>query len=381
MGRATARRNRPLWSDRPGWRRVPSGKKMRLAQAGDRPAVLIVNAMEGEPASMKDRFLITHSPHLVLDGAELAASALGSTRIVICVTNEANDLSAVLDAALRERSTGVPATARIEVRRLPGRYVSGEESALVAGVAGKRGLPSFRPDKSVPLSLGRRPALVHNVETLANVALIARYGSAWFRQIGVAQAPGTRLVTISGSVNRPGVSEVATGTPMDQILEAALPDPALQAVLVGGYGGTWIGRSQMATPYAPLELKEIGASMGAGVLVALSTNSCGIAETARIARYMAAESAGQCGPCLFGLPAIADDLCVIAAGRSERRILDRLRDRCGAVSGRGACRHPDGVVQLVTSALAVFSSDVESHLRGRPCPAAHSYWREQDRRP
>jgi NADH:ubiquinone oxidoreductase subunit F (NADH-binding) len=220
------------------------------------------------------------------------------------------------------------------------------------------------------LTIGRRPAIVHNVETLANVALIARYGSDWFRQVGVPEAPGTRLVTISGSVQRPGVIEVVTGTRIDQILEVADPIGQIQAVLVGGYGGTWIPQAKMATAYAPLELSEIGASMGAGVLVALAASSCGIAETACIARFMAAESAGQCGPCLFGLPAIADDLQSITHGRGDRRTLERLLGRCVAVSGRGACRHPDGVVQLVRSSLEVFARDLESHIRGAPCAAS-----------
>jgi NADH:ubiquinone oxidoreductase subunit F (NADH-binding) len=313
----------------------PSFKKLRLVETTDPAAVLLVNAMEGEPASMKDRFLVMRAPHLILDGAEFVAAALGSTRIVLCVPRDASDLVSVLNAALEERSAAGDSRARIEVRRLSGRYVAGEESALVAGVAGKRGLPSYRPDKSVPLTIGRRPAIVHNVETLANVALIARYGSDWFRQVGVPEAPGTRLVTISGSVQRPGVIEVVTGTRIDQILEVADPIGQIQAVLVGGYGGTWIPQAKMATAYAPLELSEIGASMGAGVLVALAASSCGIAETACIARFMAAESAGQCGPCLFGLPAIADDLQSITHGRGDRRTLEPPWSLCGRFRSGG----------------------------------------------
>jgi NADH:ubiquinone oxidoreductase subunit F (NADH-binding) len=219
------------------------------------------------------------------------------------------------------------------------------------------------------LTLARRPAIVHNVETLANLALIARHGSVWFRRLGVSAAPGTRLVTISGSVQRPGVVEVVTGTAIAEILELARPLGPLQAVLVGGYGGSWIPRSDISTPYAPQELHEIGASMGAGVLVALGTSSCGIAETARIACFMATESAGQCGPCLFGLPAIAEDLQTIVHGEGDRRTLDRLLSRCGFIAGRGACRLPDGVVRLVQSALRVFSADLEAHLGGLGCAA------------
>lgn len=347
-----------------------SFKKMRLALSARRAPVLVANGMEGEPASEKDSFLLMRAPHLVLDGVELVAAALGCTRTVLCIPKHAGSIAALVGQAQKERSASGYSPARVEVCRLPGRYVAGEESALVAGVAKRQAFPSFRPDKSVPLTIGRCPALVHNVETLAHVALIARYGADWFKQLGATEAPGTRLVTISGAVQRPGVVEIATGTPINHILEAARPLDCLQAVLVGGYGGSWIPRSGLSTPYAPVELGKIGASMGAGVLVALATTACGIAETARIARYMAAESAGQCGPCLFGLPAIADDLQSIADGEGDQERLERLLIRCDAVVGRGACRHPDGVVRLVTSALKVFSSDLQSHVRGASCTAS-----------
>jgi NADH:ubiquinone oxidoreductase subunit F (NADH-binding) len=250
---------------------------------------------------------------------------------------------------------------------MPGHYIAGEESALVASLAGGPAVPSFRPDKSVPLRIGRRAAVIHNVETLANIALIARHGADWFRAVGAPEAPGTCLVTISGAVERPGVVEVATGTRLDEILEAARPSGTPKAVLVGGYGGVWVPRRQLATSYAPAALRAIGATMGVGVLVVLGQGACGVLETARIARYMASQSAGQCGPCLFGLPAIAEDLGAIARGHANPAVLDRLTDRCGAVDGRGACRHPDGVVRLVRSALSTFADDVARHIRGVPC--------------
>jgi NADH:ubiquinone oxidoreductase subunit F (NADH-binding) len=202
---------------------------------------------------------------------------------------------------------------------------------------------------------------------LANVALIARNGAEWFREVGEPEAPGTCLVTISGAVERPGVLEVPIGTPIEEILEMARPMSALQSVLVGGYGGIWLAKESFATPYAPKSLRAIGAEMGVGVLVALASDACGIRETERIAQFMAAESAGQCGPCLFGLPAIAKDLHAIASGEGDRTTLERLLSRCEAVVGRGACRHPDGVVRLVRSALEVFSADVASHIRAVPC--------------
>jgi NADH:ubiquinone oxidoreductase subunit F (NADH-binding) len=272
----------------------------------------------------------------------------------------------------------VATSAPVEVMRLPGRYIAGEESALVRAVGAGPGLPFFRPDKSVPLALGRHHALVHNVETLAQVALIARYGAEWFRQLGPPAAPGTCLVTLSGDVRRPGVFEVEVGTPLGETIGRAGPAGPVQAVLVGGYGGSWVSAPDLATPYAPAELRTVGATMGAGVLVVLRAGRCGLRETARIARFMAAESAGQCGPCLFGLPSVADDLELVAdgvlgstagAGRGGGA-WDRVASRASLVDGRGACRHPDGVARLVRSAMSVFAEDGRAHSQGRPCPGS-----------
>jgi NADH:ubiquinone oxidoreductase subunit F (NADH-binding) len=133
-----------------------------------------------------------------------------------------------------------------------------------------------------------------------------------------------------------------------------------------------VGAEHVETPYASISLRTIGAAAGVGVIVVLGETSCGLAESARIARYLADQSAGQCGPCVYGLPAIADDLARLARGQGDADILARLHRRLREVNGRGACRHPDGATSLVRSALAVFASDIAAHGRGEPCP----YWRK-----
>jgi NADH:ubiquinone oxidoreductase subunit F (NADH-binding) len=217
------------------------------------------------------------------------------------------------------------------------------------------------------LRIGKRPALVHNAETLAHVALVARNGPEPFLARGVAEEPGTCLVTIGGAVAQPGVVEIDRGTALRDIVMRGAPVEPPQALIVGGYGGSWVGRDDFGTPYASMPLRAIGAGAGVGVVIAVGTATCGIAETARIARYLAGQSAGQCGPCVFGLPAIADDLARLARGQSEPDLLARLQRRLGQVSGRGACRHPDGAVNIVRSALSVFGHDVAAHDRGQPC--------------
>jgi NADH:ubiquinone oxidoreductase subunit F (NADH-binding) len=348
----------------------PSFRKAHAMNATGSHRVLLVNGMEGEPASTKDQYLLTVTPHLVLDGAETLAMALGAAKVVVCVPRARRAVVFSLTRALAERRSLRQPGPGFELAQLAEGYVRGEESALVSAVAGKGGTPSFRPDKAVPLHIGRQPALVHNAETLAHIAMVARYGGQWFSQVGAAEAPGTCLITVSGAVAHPGVLEVDTGTPIEHIIALAGAPDVVQAVLVGGYGGTWVSADEAATPFSPSALRAVGAAMGAGALAVLPVGACGLAETQRMASYMAGESAGQCGPCVFGLPAIATDLDLLAKAEAGQQDLERLRSRCRLVAGRGACRHPDGVAKLVESALRVFGADVERHLASRGCPNA-----------
>ena len=344
----------------------PAARKMESLAHQHRHPLLVVNAMEGEPASLKDRVLVTRSPHLVLDGALATAAAVGASEIVVCVPDDRPDMAAALDRAAYERTGAHRAGVPLSVLAVRSRYLAGEESALVNWVAGRKGLPSYRPDKSVPLTIRRSPALLHNAETMANVALVARHGGEWFRSRGTHEAPGTTLVTLSGAMS-PGVVEVDLGTPVRAILARAGMSAVPEGVLVGGYGGSWIGPGDLDVAFEPGALKAVGAAVGAGVLSALPRGTCAVAETARIVRYLAGESAGQCGPCVFGLPAIADDLTRLASGYVDPALEDRLLSRMSMVDGRGACRLPDGAVRLARSALTVFAADVRRHLQRKPC--------------
>ncbi|HVA07402.1 MAG TPA: NADH-ubiquinone oxidoreductase-F iron-sulfur binding region domain-containing protein [Acidimicrobiales bacterium] len=345
----------------------PSAIKLALTRSAGRGGAIVVNGMEGEPASDKDKVLLTRVPHLVLDGAQYVAALCGASRIVVCVPEGRDVVAAAVHHALTERAEHRHATVREEIARPPDRFTAGEESALVNWLDTGMSLPVFRPDKGIPLRVGRRPVLVHNTETLAHLALIARHGPGPFRARGLPEEPGTCLVTIGGAVAQPGVVEVERGTPLQEIARRGRPVEPAQAFLVGGYGGAWIGPEHFETPYASMSLRTIGATAGVGVLVLLGTSACGVTESARIARYLAGQSAGQCGPCVFGVPAIADDMALLAQGRGDRELMRRLLRRLDEVNGRGACRHPDGAVGLVRSALKVFAVDVEDHRRGRPC--------------
>jgi NADH:ubiquinone oxidoreductase subunit F (NADH-binding) len=328
---------------------------------------MVVNAMESEPASDKDKVLLTRVPHLVLDGAQLMAAACGAQEVIVCIPTGRDGVANAVRLAIAERLAQSYAPIREVVVRPPDRFVAGEESAVVEWINSGRSLPSLRTDKGVPLRIGKRRALVHNAETLAHVGLIARRGPEAFRLHGTADEPGTALITISGAVAQPGVVEIDRGTSLDDIASRSGPLDTIGALLVGGYGGTWVKPQDFATPYASFALRAIGVPAGVGVMVVVSTAACGISESARIAHYMAGQSAGQCGPCVYGLPAIAADLTLLAQGRPDPALMPRLLRRLEQVDGRGACRHPDGVVGMVRSALRVFATDVRAHEQGVPC--------------
>jgi NADH:ubiquinone oxidoreductase subunit F (NADH-binding) len=348
-----------------------TGTKMRAVASHGRQAVVVANGVESEPASAKDQALLSRAPHLVIDGATLAAEAVGADVVHLCLPRRSSWLTERTLDAVAERQRARLDRVPVEVHELPRRYVSSEETALVRWLNGGEAKPVATPPRPFEKGVGRRPTLVDNVETLAHVALIARYGPAWFRKAGPPQAPGTMLATVTGAVQRPGVYEIELGTLIGDVLGVSGLRQADGTVLIGGYFGTWHQlRSVAGLPMAAADLQQVGGSVGAGVLFALPPGACGLTETARVLAYLARQSAGQCGPCLHGLPAIADDFALLASGAAADQVLDRLERRLRAITGRGACRHPDGAVRLATSALAVFATDARAHASRRLCLSA-----------
>jgi len=330
--------------------------------AGGRSPVVVANGTEGEPASAKDKALIRANPHLVLDGVLAAAAVVGAREAVVAISR-GSKCGATLQAALRQRPPGRP---NILVAAVPERFVAGEESALVHWLNGRDAKPTFTPPRPFEKGVGGRRTLVQNVETLANLGLIARYGADWFRTAGTPAEPGTVLVTARGAVGRQRVVEIELGTTLSEVAElcGGLVEP-VQAVLVGGYFGGWI-RPDLDLPLTQAALRPLGASLGARTIALLPASVCGLAETARVARYMAGESAGQCGPCLFGLPAVAAALETIALGLpGAAAALNRLPQLSAQIARRGACAHPDGTLRFVESALDVFADEVDLHVVGR----------------
>jgi NADH:ubiquinone oxidoreductase subunit F (NADH-binding) len=348
----------------------PTAVKWRAVAASRGRAVVVANAAEGEPTSLKDRTLIAALPHLVLDGTVLAAQAVGAEEAILCVPDTV-DLDAPQRAIAERRE--LDGAVKIRLATVPERYVSGQETALVNHLGGGPALPTFTPPMPFERGVGRRPTLVNNAETLAHVALIARHGPDWFRQLGTSSEPGSTLVTLSGPIVYPGVYEIEQGASLTSLLEAAGGTTSpLRAVLLGGYAGTWVSADLLRGLALSAEhLAPHGATPGAGIVVLLSEDACGVAETARVLRWMARQSAGQCGPCVHGLDAIATSVEEVAAGSARGKARQRIARLAMLARGRGACAHPDGAVRFLVSALEVFAEDFADHARHGVCDSCH----------
>lgn len=349
----------------------PMAKKMRTVAAGKGKPIVVINATEGEPASLKDRTLLETLPHLVLDGAAFAARAIGADEAILCICESAGVAIERAERAIAERRELPGHWPRIALSAAPAGYVTGQESALVSYLNGGPPKPTFSPPMPFERGVRRRPTLVNNAETVAHVALIARHGPRWFRELGLAEQPGSTLLTLSGPVAYPGVYEVEYGASLSSLLDAAGGTASrVRAALFGGYAGTWVdGRALPDLALSNAHLAPHGATLGAGVVLLLSENACPVAETARVTRWLARQSAGQCGPCVHGLDALAETFERVCAGTAPKQAGARLEQLAGLASRRGACAHPDGTARFAMSALDVFAEEFADHLHHGACEA------------
>lgn len=310
---------------------------------------VVVNGSESEPVSRKDRLLLTLAPHLVLDGATGLARALGAPHVLIAVHDSTAAMS--LREALMERNDRVT----VEVRDTPGRFVAGEARAVLSALEGGPAVPPGRRVLPTRKGYHRRPTFLSNVETFAQLAVLARLGSKEFSGTGLISEPGTQLLTIDGAVRRPGVIETPTGVPLDTVLQFAGAEPG--PVLLGGYHGRWLARTDGLTLQRP--------EVSAGIILALGTRTCPLGEVHRVAQWLASQSAGQCGPCVFGLASLVDDFDRLVKGDPSG--WHDAQRHLGLIPGRGACAHPDGSARFLASALEAFGEDVRLHLAGDGC--------------
>jgi NADH:ubiquinone oxidoreductase subunit F (NADH-binding)/ferredoxin len=345
----------------------PFARKLKAvvdsAKKTGQPAIVVVNATEGEPGSFKDKMLMIRSPYLILSGAALVAEALDADEVIVGVAG--NELA---NRSIEAAIAAEPGLRKlVRVIQQPERFISGESGALVRGINGKRPVPPGRKTLASDRGVDDLPTLLSNASTFAQLSVLALLGPQRFAAVGVPEEPGTVLLSVSGSAKRPAVVECPTGVPLGAVLDICQA-PAGDGVLVGGYHGMWLdGDTAYQVPIGREGMAAAGGTFGSGIVLPLGDGTCPLGEVSRIASYLAGESAGQCGPCKLGLPSIARALAAIVDGSGGIEALDIARRAAAAVNGRGACSHPDGTTRFVLSALEVFTEDLAAHVFHSSC--------------
>ena len=333
----------------------PVARKLRALRGGRR--IVVVNGCESEPASIKDRTLLTRFPHLVLDGAVLVAEAIGASEIRIAVHDQriAHDLW----RACGERSD----TRRVKVEVVGAAFVSGEATALVSGLNGYPARPPGRRTLPTDRGVNHHATFLSNTETFAQLAVLARTGVDQFGRVGTRDEPGTMLLSVGGAVASPSVIEAPYGTTIADVLRLVAAQPPA-ALVIGGYHGAWVPpKGELRLTRAALT--AVGGTLGAGVVLVVDERTCALGELTRVASWLAAQSVQQCGPCRFGLPALVNDL--VAAGHGRNGAESALHRHTTMVTGRGACAHPDGAARFVSTGVGLLHRELDQHRRRRGC--------------
>ncbi|MGE2728776.1 NADH-ubiquinone oxidoreductase-F iron-sulfur binding region domain-containing protein [Mycolicibacterium vaccae] len=338
----------------------PLAVKLRTVRdAGQGRAVVLANGEEGEPASIKDRWLLRHRPYLVLDGVRLAAGMVEASQAFVYVSDDESAASikrALAEAPLEDVTVSV-------VTVDPG-YVAGEETAAVRAVNGGPAKPTDKPPRPFEEGVGGHPTLVSNVETLANLPFILRHGSDVYRGAGTSASPGTFLATVTGAGRPAALYELEHGVPMTELLAAHGVDTAeVRGVLMGGYFAGLLNREVLDVTLDHESLRRLGSGLGCGA-VSVLTSECPVAVAASVLAYFDRENAGQCGSCFNGTAAMSAVTEALLHGAATQDDLTRLERWSVVLRGRGACATLDAATNVAASLLRAFPADIARHLAG-----------------
>lgn len=352
-----------------------AARKWRTALENPGPRVVLANGAEDEPGSRKDRFLMQAAPHLVLDGALLAAVALEADTVRLYVNEHAPEAVAALEGAVNDAGrAGLLAGLDAAVVRAPATYVAGEDSAathfLETGVA----QPRTKPPYPAAVGLDGRPTVVSNVETLAHLALIARYGAEAFRELGTRTCPGTMLVTLPAECARPGVYEVEIGAYLDDVLAAqggGFVDGPPRGIQVGGPASGWLAAEQLHVPLDPESVAAAGSTLGCGAIRVLAAGHCAVDAVVSTSEFFSREQCGKCPPCRMATQFIHRATLATLDGKGQVAQLDTAPTLVAQVAPATACSLVQFPLAPLTTARTVFASDFAAHLGGRDCGLAH----------
>ena len=360
-----------------------AGKKWELAAAKKGPVkYLCCNAAEGEPGTEKDRLLIRTNPHQLIEGAAIAAYAVGAQHIYLFLKARfAEEYHCLVRAVADAKGAGLigaQAGALLPVEMEPFRgsdaYIAGEETAMIESIEGRPPRPRQKPPfYPIQHGLFGKPTLVNNAETLYNVPLILRKGADWYQRYGTPTSPGTMLFTLSGDVARPGVYELELGTPLRTLvyeLGGGIADGRpLKAIFPGGPSHALVTEKELDVPLDFDALRAVGSSLGTAGVMVFNDRACMVAVALRFASFYAEGSCGQCPPCVMGTGNIRELLQMIEAGRGSAKEIARITQICNLIRGRGYCDLINSAVRSVESVLHHFMAEFEAHV-GRRCPFA-----------
>jgi NADH-quinone oxidoreductase subunit F len=354
---------------------------MPLGPEAPRPKYVVCSGDEMEPGSFKDRYLLEHNPHLLVEGMTLAAYAVQADAGYVFIRGQYDRPRDGLEQALAEaRASGYLGTDilgsgfafDIYVHESTGRYICGEASALLNALEGRRPNPRARPPHMTGAGLYARPTVVNNVETLCAVPAIVRNGADWWKGLSVSDEGGTKIFGVAGRVARPGCVELPMGTPMRELIEAhaggMLPGYALRAVSPGGASTAFVAAGDVDVALDFTALGTVGSRLGTGTMVVLDDQTCPVGVTLNLIQFFAQESCGWCTPCREGLQWAATLLLDIEEGRGRPEDLDVLREAVWFMgSDKSFCDLAPGATQPLESALRLFGDDFERHIRDGRC--------------
>lgn len=322
-------------------------------------AVVIANGEEGEPASVKDRWLLRHRPHLVLDGLRLAAQMVDAESVYVYVSDPAGASS--VEAALAALDTEVLGGRDVSVVTVEPGYVAGEETAAVRVINGGPAKPTDKPPRPFEEGVAGLPTMISNVETLANLPFLLRHGSQAFRTQGTTASPGTFLATITGAGRRPALYELPHGVAFTELLSLhGVSADDVRGVLMGGYFAGLLNRDILDETLDHESMRRLGSGLGCGA-IAILTDDCPVAVAASVMAYYARENAGQCGSCFNGTAAMSAVTEALRDGVATQDDLARLERWSVVLRGRGACGTLDGATNTAASLLTAFPAVVTRH--------------------
>jgi NADH:ubiquinone oxidoreductase subunit F (NADH-binding) len=349
----------------------PFAVKLRSVRDHGRVAggtTVVANGEEGEPASIKDRWLLRNRPHLVLDGLRLAAAVVGAERAYVYVSDLESARS--VETALSELGPNTLGVT-VDVWTVPPGYVAGEETAAVRAINGGPVKPTDKPPRPYEEGVGERPTLVSNVETLANLPFLQRHGAAEFRAQGTALSSGTFLATITGAGRPPALYELPYGLRFSELLsQHGVSSERVRGALMGGYFAGLLNRAVLQTTLDHETMRGLGSGLGCGA-VSIITDDCPVAVAASVLAYFDRENAGQCGSCFNGTAAMAAAGGALRDGAATTEDVGRLRRWSVVLRARGACATIDAACNVAASLLDQFPDEVARHLEG-DCPVCRN---------